>query len=158
MADALTPDEVARLNALREAVASQDPGRIRAAMRALATQRRKPRAPHKLKEEQQLILKIEEVRAERDRLLGLSNAGTATAIGQTHRLETELLRELREVRAVRPTVPANPAAELSDEDLIKGICDAIVSLSDVAMDQIERAVALRRTGRPTLRVVDGDGR
>lgn len=108
--------------------------------------------PHELPPEAQLVAKIEEVRKERARLTKLPN--TATSVGQSHKLEAELLKELRDVRSHTATTPVNPAADLSDHDLITGICEAIAGWPDEALDRLESALLLRRTGRPQLKVVE----
>jgi hypothetical protein len=107
--------------------------------------------PHDLPPEEQLVAKIEEVRAERRRLVKLPN--TATAVGASHKLEADLLKDLRELRAPKSTEQASPVAGMTDAQLLDGLCQAIGDLPDVALERIESAVSVRRTGRPSLRVV-----
>ena len=64
--------------------------------------------------EEQLVAKIEEVRAERRRLVKLPN--TATAVGASHKLEADLLKDLRELRAPKHTEQASPVAGMTDAE------------------------------------------
>lgn len=102
-----------------------------------------------------MVAKIEEVRKERTRLVRLPN--TATAVGQTHKLESELLRELREIRAPKELAPTNPVADLSDDELYAGWVAAAADAPDAAIEAMERAIVTRRTGKPALSVVEGGG-
>jgi hypothetical protein len=111
------------------------------------------KAPHDLPPEEQLIAKIEEVRAERRRLVKLPN--TATAVGGTHKLESELLKELRQIREPKAVAPTNPVADLTDDELLGAWVAAAATVPDEAIERMLGAIELRRTGKPSLRVVDG---
>lgn len=117
---------------------------------------KKPRKqpPHELPPEEQLVAKIEEIRVERRRLAKLPN--TATAVGGTHKLEAELLKQLRELRATKEK-PAEPAA-MTTEQAVEALLALVPALPDTAVDLLEQAIAARRAGRPLLREVRGTDR
>lgn len=70
------------------------------------------------------------------------------------RLAANLRGELEAIRNPKGAEPENPAADLSDHDLVTGICEAVAGWPDEALDRLESALLLRRTGRPQLKVVE----
>jgi hypothetical protein len=68
-----------------------------------------------------------------------------------HRAELDALAKA----AQQPATGADTATLLDDDALLAGIVEAIPGLPDAALDAIEDALVLRRTGRPNLRVHAG---
>lgn len=108
----------------------------------------KRQPPHELRGEDQIVAKIEEIRAERRRWSKLPN--TATAVHGTHKLEAELLKELRELQ--RPASEDKPA-EMTTDEAIEALVALVPVAPDSAIDLLEQAIAARRQGRPLLREV-----
>lgn len=72
------------------------------------------------------------------------------------RLAATLRAELDELTRPPPVAPegVDPAAGLTDDELVAGIVEAIDALPDVALDAVESALTRRRTGKPKLAVVE----
>jgi hypothetical protein len=103
--------------------------------------------------ESAIVAKLDEVR--KDRAAAFKSRNAWTAVSTLHRLEADLLERLAEVRA--PKVDENapsPVADKSDPALVAMVSDLVRDLPDEALDALDAAVALRRTGRPALRVVE----
>lgn len=88
--------------------------------------------------------KIAEVRKDRTKA---ARDQSWTAVGTLHRLEADLLKRLAELRVPQPT----PEEELSPDELVEVLLDAIPGLPDQVLDRLADAVASRRGTR--LRVV-----
>ena len=105
--------------------------------------------------EDTLVAKIAEVRADIEDLRNRDSDKAWSVIATMTNTETRLLKELRELRAARANAePINPAADLTDEELIEGICEDVAKWPDAAVDRLAQAIEQRRTGR-ILRVVEG---
>jgi hypothetical protein len=75
-----------------------------------------------------------------------------TAVSALHGKARELRRELDEEK----TPAATPAEQLDDTALLELLLVSIPELPDAAFARLEDAVALRRTGKPSLRVIAGE--
>lgn len=103
-----------------------------------------------------LTAKLREVRAARVETEASPLPGKFTAIHGYHKLEAEIIRHLAELAP--PPAPsgdeAGPAlSDRSDDELLDGLVSAVADLPDEALDRLEDALALRRTGKPRLSVV-----
>lgn len=108
--------------------------------------------PHELDNEAMIVAKIEEIRADIDMM---RQGGSASALATLTNSEIRLLEQLREVRAALAVAePVDPTAEMTDDEIVDGICEAIPDFPDEAIAKLEAAIHTRRTGR-RLRVVEG---
>jgi hypothetical protein len=98
--------------------------------------------------EKALVAKVREVRKSR---VKAERAGAYTAVSTLHRVEAGLLADLAAIRSAKPATPtyADPAASMTDEELIAGIVQAIVdgTLPEAAIEAIDSALDVRWNAR-----------
>lgn len=103
-----------------------------------------------------MVAKLREVRAARADTEASPLPGKFTAISTYHKLEAEIIRHLAELAP--PPAPAGDEAgpslsDRSDDELLDALVSAVADLPAEALDRLEDAVLLRRTGKPRLSVV-----
>lgn len=116
----------------------------------MAGKKRSPKTTALLPQDEYLETKIHELE---EFLTSDNGKRNGAAYVAATRLAANLRAELEAIRNPKGAEPENPAADLSDHDLITGICESIAGWPDEALDRLESALLLRRTGRPQLKVV-----